>query len=103
MIRRPPRSTRTDTLFPYTTLFRSRHAMPWLTTTPTKRRRALENLVTEQDLDTSYTALAEAIARVGQERAPLFLAMLALSLIARQPDTEQTLNLITQAEQNCTA
>src|SRR3546814_2742981 len=24
MIRRPPRSTRTDTLFPYTTLFRSR-------------------------------------------------------------------------------
>src|SRR3546814_10454377 len=28
MIRRPPRSTRTDTLFPYTTLFRS-HAMIW--------------------------------------------------------------------------
>src|SRR3546814_9625569 len=27
MIRRPPRSTRTDTLFPYTTLFRSRQAM----------------------------------------------------------------------------
>src|SRR3546814_3044810 len=25
MIRRPPRSTRTDTLFPYTTLFRSHH------------------------------------------------------------------------------
>src|SRR3546814_9312213 len=34
MIRRPPRSTRTDTLFPYTTLFRSirfvrRHALAW--------------------------------------------------------------------------
>src|SRR3546814_8302489 len=28
MIRRPPRSTRTDTLFPYTTLFRSRSARP---------------------------------------------------------------------------
>src|SRR3546814_6556181 len=26
MIRRPPRSTRTDTLFPYTTLFRSTHS-----------------------------------------------------------------------------
>src|SRR3546814_18665955 len=26
MIRRPPRSTRTDTLFPYTTLFRSKAA-----------------------------------------------------------------------------
>src|SRR3546814_18396447 len=32
MIRRPPRSTRTDTLFPYTTLFRSRG--------PAVRRRA---------------------------------------------------------------
>src|SRR3546814_11147980 len=31
MIRRPPRSTRTDTLFPYTTLFRS----------PANRRRIL--------------------------------------------------------------
>src|SRR3546814_11151169 len=28
MIRRPPRSTRTDTLFPYTTLFRSVDAFP---------------------------------------------------------------------------
>src|SRR3546814_255461 len=28
MIRRPPRSTRTDTLFPYTTLFRSRPGEP---------------------------------------------------------------------------
>src|SRR3546814_12744899 len=29
MIRRPPRSTRTDTLFPYTTLFRSRFNVVW--------------------------------------------------------------------------
>src|SRR3546814_12680444 len=28
MLRRPPRSTRTDTLFPYTTLFRSRTESP---------------------------------------------------------------------------
>src|SRR3546814_18602542 len=28
MVRRPPRSTRTDTLFPYTTLFRSQPAEP---------------------------------------------------------------------------
>src|SRR3546814_11656723 len=28
MIRRPPRSTRTDTLFPYTTLFRSHSRFP---------------------------------------------------------------------------
>src|SRR3546814_3130438 len=36
MIRRPPRSTRTDTLFPYTTLFRS--MMPSERLAPTKRR-----------------------------------------------------------------
>src|SRR3546814_5504129 len=30
MIRRPPRSTRTDTLFPYTTLFRSLAEQPWV-------------------------------------------------------------------------
>src|SRR3546814_11909600 len=30
MIRRPPRSTRTDTLFPYTTLFRSNCKLPVL-------------------------------------------------------------------------
>src|SRR3546814_9276667 len=39
MIRRPPRSTRTDTLFPYTTLFRS---APW--SSPRKTDRALASL-----------------------------------------------------------
>src|SRR3546814_10184345 len=34
MIRRPPRSTRTDTLFPYTTLFRS--PTPPVATQPTR-------------------------------------------------------------------
>src|SRR3546814_11028541 len=32
MIRRPPRSTRTDTLFPYTTLFRSVRSIPLIET-----------------------------------------------------------------------
>src|SRR3546814_12275372 len=32
IIRRPPRSTRTDTLFPYTTLFRSRERVTGVTT-----------------------------------------------------------------------
>src|SRR3546814_9279744 len=40
MIRRPPRSTRTDTLFPYTTLFRSARGIvnaggPWVRETLT--------------------------------------------------------------------
>src|SRR3546814_11925943 len=40
MIRRPPRSTRTDTLFPYTTLFRSRrtdHARRTWQASPSER------------------------------------------------------------------
>src|SRR3546814_13348149 len=37
MIRRPPRSTRTDTLFPYTTLFRSFRSVPQ--SIDTQRRR----------------------------------------------------------------
>src|SRR3546814_1275400 len=39
MIRRPPRSTRTDTLFPYTTLFRSPAA---LATTTSSRTAAVQ-------------------------------------------------------------
>src|SRR3546814_5287983 len=40
MIRRPPRSTRTDTLFPYTTLFRSvvAESAEWRATKSTGRR-----------------------------------------------------------------
>src|SRR3546814_1299719 len=41
MIRRPPRSTRTDTLFPYTTLFRS---VAGLRTGATERRVALDRV-----------------------------------------------------------
>src|SRR3546814_19773835 len=49
MIRRPPRSTRTDTLFPYTTLFRSLGGNSY----PAKRRavqkiRVLYGLVYEK-------------------------------------------------------
>src|SRR3546814_9575146 len=47
MIRRPPRSTRTDTLFPYTTLFRiSRRSRPQtrVTLSPTTRSPSTEPL-----------------------------------------------------------
>src|SRR3546814_378636 len=40
MIRRPPRSTRTDTLFPYTTLFLSRIVDPPIVSVNVSRRRA---------------------------------------------------------------
>src|SRR3546814_13817493 len=42
MIRRPPRSTRTDTLFPYTTLFRSPH--------PERDRRADHHILAGDEI-----------------------------------------------------
>src|SRR3546814_7271348 len=42
MIRRPPRSTRTDTLFPYTTLFRS-----WAISDPRPALRILQDFATQ--------------------------------------------------------
>ena len=49
-------------------------------------------------LDQSYAALAEATARVGEAKAPLFLATLALALLSRQADAAEALALIAQAE-----
>src|SRR3546814_12088456 len=48
MIRRPPRSTRTDTLFPYTTLFRS----PRLSATPNSSAKILSL----RDFGSAFTA-----------------------------------------------
>ncbi|WP_411881094.1 hypothetical protein [Polaromonas sp. YR568] len=50
------------------------------------------------DLDRAYTALAEATARVGEAKTPLFLATLALALLSREADAAQALLLIAQAE-----
>src|SRR3546814_19628604 len=44
MIRLPPRSTRTDTLFPYTTLFRSMGSPWWLCVTARDLGRAFRHL-----------------------------------------------------------
>src|SRR3546814_13491135 len=43
MIRRPPRSTRTDTLFPYTTLFRSMGPRAGATSSRTRSWRSMAN------------------------------------------------------------
>src|SRR3546814_5731731 len=57
MIRRPPRSTRTDTLFPDTTLFRS--ICGWPATSTTSNRRFKANLTTS-----SLAALGQASASI---------------------------------------
>src|SRR3546814_17014093 len=66
MIRRPPRSTRTDTLFPYTTLFRSFFAGwagPIGFTAGYEFRRETGRFVYGADLGTSFNQ--------GTESAPL--------------------------------
>ena len=49
-------------------------------------------------LDQTYTALAEATARVGEVQLPLFLATLSLALLSRQENGVEALTLIAQAE-----
>src|SRR3546814_3668312 len=56
MIRRPPRSTRTDTLFPYTTLFRSDLA-PLLIGKDATNLRELQHLM-ERAVTGNYSAKA---------------------------------------------
>src|SRR3546814_10031377 len=58
MIRRPPRSTRTDTLFPYTTLFRSRS------------RRWCWNCAARASATRIWTA-ADAVTHLSQKRSLL--------------------------------
>src|SRR3546814_7076688 len=63
MIRRPPRSTRTDTLFPYTTLFRSYARLPRIELMRINQRRADhgrsgERTMTRTRLLLTVTALA---------------------------------------------
>src|SRR3546814_4130724 len=55
MIRRPPRSTRTDTLFPYTTLFRSGNAFITL-----KKDRPTTSVEWERSLQPKLAAIPDA-------------------------------------------
>src|SRR3546814_950303 len=61
MIRRPPRSTRTDTLFPYTPLFRSRGAKVFVTDiNPALVQKAVDELGCEAvALDEIYDVNAD--------------------------------------------
>ncbi|WP_300715704.1 hypothetical protein [Hydrogenophaga sp.] len=57
--------------------------------------------MTDADLDRSYSALCEALARVGEDKAPLFLSMLCLLLISRQQAAHEVLPLFAHAERQC--
>src|SRR3546814_21062370 len=79
MIRRPPRSTRTDTLFPYTTLFRStrqeahlRHRRKFLhgPFDPVRRRATVDG----------DAVFAQPFRRLGEKRAAEFRLLVGLAL-----------------------
>lgn len=54
--------------------------------------------MTDSELDTVYTALAESLGRVGETKAPLLLATLCLSLLANEDDASKAMTLLAQAE-----
>src|SRR3546814_10588407 len=67
MRRRPPRSTRTDTLFPYTTLFRSGTRDFWTITLQVTSAV----LIPRPDTETLLEAAVEHFGRDGPRNAPL--------------------------------
>src|SRR3546814_2440351 len=72
MIRRPPRSTRTDTLFPYTTLFRSRKArarVEFVTAMDATPERLAKGDHSEMVNPAEIDDTEQAIARVRLERS----------------------------------
>src|SRR3546814_11483971 len=73
MIRRPPRSTRTDTLFPYTTLFRSGrqlHAIATLVEQANANAEAAANrpVVTGEQIRTAATSVKDTVLRARRPR-----------------------------------
>src|SRR3546814_17008531 len=93
MIRRPPRSTRTDTLFPYTTLFRSnqRHSRPCarrsnLCRIHTAGIRVRPQSVGPPRLGTHQWAVAPALPLIPSslhlKRRPRIFAQLTISIVS---------------------
>jgi hypothetical protein len=56
----------------------------------------------DSELELTYTALAECMARVGEAKTSLFLATLALDLLSLQPNADAALAHIRQAERLAT-
>src|SRR3546814_20923783 len=87
MIRRPPRSTRTDTLFPYTTLFRSRGSI-MSGSSSKKRRFALFSILLAATLTPSAAA-------AGQRSAPRMVVVDERENVRDEPHTHGGLGIAT--------
>src|SRR3546814_13625445 len=100
MIRRPPKSTRTDTLFPYTTPFRSRVVGTWRmlpTTGPYMLRDVFPQLLdglpppcgpriwegSRFAVDCDYDGSKTSLAALNRTTAEIFCAVVELSRIGR--------------------
>src|SRR3546814_7492423 len=83
MIRRPPRSTRTDTLFPYTTLFRSDRYKLEHETAAGQHRSAMQRIAA---LEERMNGLLQVIAKHSKERQSImentFSSAIRLCVIA---------------------
>src|SRR3546814_11280422 len=79
MLRRPPRSTRTDTLFPYTTLFRSRAEL--------RRREAFLKAAARVRNEVDLEALARAIATNDADAVAALITALEEALSADRKST----------------
>src|SRR3546814_12423100 len=79
MIRRPPRSTRTDTLFPYTTLFRSAEFLEIykmnVVTIPTNRPIARQDNEDEfyKNITDKFGAIARTIREAQESGQPVLV------------------------------
>src|SRR3546814_6274480 len=81
MIRRPPRSTRTDTLFPYTTLFRSAErpslrSRRWIATIATLMMSAFEPCMTKL---TASRSPSERVCRRSEEHTSELQSLMPIS------------------------
>src|SRR3546814_21095861 len=84
MIRRPPKTTRTNTLFPYTTLFRS----PTPEAIETARRKVQQAKARLQALEARATTLN----RKADARRKIILGGLLLDAAMKDPAWESRLN-----------
>src|SRR3546814_8948018 len=91
MIRRPPRSTRTDTLFPYTTLFRSEGAFAQ------EGKAAAKALSDLRTLEGLRSFLAHGQAKIALERTGKWIVILRHVSIRGQ-QAERLVLLFEQAE-----
>src|SRR3546814_10176239 len=106
MIRRPPRSTRTDTLFPYTTLFRSRFPRHPLVIHSSHRRRTaalrwadrVQAALTRTTLDGAVGPKNVSTARI-EETSMLRLILIALAgMISAMPAQAEMVEGLTKSQ-----